>query len=182
MATRIVRTPTTAATPASTRVIRRVSRAAVARREDEAALQEQRALDEQLITQGLQSIARLQDEIAERAKLLQTAQDEVEKLMRKHKILDFSDGRLEARIVQEFTREAKEIDPAVLYGKIAHPAFFACVKVQLTKLKEYMAEGEIRAISKITPPVKAGTKFVVEPVKPVVVNKPERKAPKKRGR
>jgi hypothetical protein len=176
--------PIATASAVPTRNLRRVARSVAAAQGVGIMAAQERSVDEQRIKDALQSIAEYQEQIASIAALMAVQEEEIELLMKKHKIPSFTDGRLLALYEQQYTNEKKDVDPKKLFDKkgFKREDFFACVKVQLGELKKYLAENEIKSIATVTPPQKAGMKLTIKPVKPVVTTKPEHKPKKPRGR
>lgn len=170
---------------ATQRLVRRVSRAtaanAVATADAAKTEADIRKLDEETLALHLQSIAKLNTEIAARADVIKEREAAIEVIMKKYKMPFFSNGVLEATYEMAYSNEKKEIDPRKLFEHKTmkadkHAPFFECVKVQIGSLGQYLSEGEIKAISTITPPTKKGMALTIKAVKPVVASKPKRSA------
>ncbi len=160
------------------RMIRRVTRSAaplvpvgVAQA---AANEKQQA--ENKITDDLKLIAKQQRLITEAATAIDAAEKRIAANLIVAKETNFTDGVLEAALVDVFSNEKKEIDPKTLFNHkgFKREDFFTVVKVQIGELAKVMAENEIKQIAKITTAKKTGTKLVVKPIKTVVTTKPAR--------
>ncbi len=166
------------------RVIRRVTRSAAPIVEERPAQAKANAkqLAENRITDQLKLIAKLNREVVERAKQIEAAEAVIEKNMKDAKIQNFSDGVLEAAMVDTYSNEKKEVDPKTLFNKkgFTRDNFFAVVKVQIGELSKFMAENEVKAIATITEAKKTGTALKIKPVKTVVSTKPAATTRKKK--
>ncbi len=128
------------------------------------------------ITDDLKLIAKLNRQIVETATAVGTAEARVKENMLIAKETHFSDGVLEAALVDTYSSESKEIDPRVLFKHkgFKREDFFTVVKVQIGALQKVMAENEIKQIAKVTPAAKTGTVLKIKAVKTVVTTKPAR--------
>lgn len=172
--------PTPAPTQAPARRIGRVSvaansgqaRAAMAEATEKVDRLARKLAEDQIKTR-LQLIATKMGTITLATNEIKVAKDEIEKLMRKHTINDFSDGRLEASIKTKYSNEKKEIDPLKLFNLkgMNRTNFFSMVKVQIGEVGKFLSENEIRAIAQITPPKVTGEELVISEVKSVVTTK-----------
>lgn len=87
------------------------------------------------------------------------------------KIVGYTDGAWEAKIVDVMSKTSKDIDPAKVKDSLGLEDFMKVVKVSATELKQFMSEREINAVSKITPAKVTGNKLVVSKVEVKVTTK-----------
>lgn len=161
----------------ATRILRRPVRTVagtVANSARAGAVRASREAAEARVAANLQLLAKAMEDMAEVQKDADRLTAEIEQDMKQHKIGAWTEGMLQAVLKDQFSNEKTEVDPRTLFNNKHMPRehFFECVKVQLAPLKKFLSENEIKAIAKITPPAKTGTKVVITAVKTVAAAKP----------
>lgn len=117
------------------------------------------------INERMQSIAQKRLEMVSALEEIDTMEREVESLMKSAKMNEHEAFGLLAQFVEVKTNDSREITVEELRKAMKNDKeFFACLKVQLTPLKQFFTELEIRNMGKFTPGKVTGTKFqIIQP-------------------
>jgi prefoldin subunit 5 len=114
------------------------------------------------IEERMQSIARLQTEMTEKAEEVSRLTAEVEELMTTAKKTTHEAFGLVAEFVDVKTNSSTEVTVDAARKALKKDSeFYSVLKVQMAPLKKLLSEREITAISKVTPGAVTGTKFVI---------------------
>jgi hypothetical protein len=140
-----------------------------------------RKLGEEKITASLKAIALAQRKIEDQDKLIEEQRVLIEATLKEIKASNFTDGVLQAALVEKWSNEKKEIDPKLLFNSkgVKREDFFSMVKVQIGEAAKFLSANEIGALATITPPKKQGIELVIKPVPKVAAAKPATKRGKK---
>lgn len=117
------------------------------------------------INERMQSIAQKRLEMVSALEEIDTMEREVESLMKSAKMNEHEAFGLLAQFVEVKTNDSREITVEELRKAMKNDKeFFACLKVQLTPLKQFFTELEIRNLGTFHPGKVTGTKFqIIQP-------------------
>ncbi len=115
----------------------------------------QRAASKEIDAQ-LKLIAKAEADIDDAQRRITAAHALVEASLRDANMTIRTDGVYVAELAEQWTRQARAIDPKVFKNRVPNDVFWSCISVNLTRAAEHLSEKEMNEIADVVPSTLVG--------------------------